>query len=161
MPIDVFDDWILEIEGATATVRLTRPNYFLTQGWRLLGTGSKRGSDVLMPGATGVRPRRRRPTVTERSLPLMVTGLLDAEGAATADPDAALDSVLTMLDDELVTDPATMDGTRVARLIRPGSTRETALHVLELEPTREIGPYTLECALVLSIPQRFVVAGGS
>lgn len=162
MPIDVFTDWIFEIDGATETVRFSRPNLFATKTSILLGTGAKRGSDVLMPRGDGLRARRRRPTSTERTIPVFVTGLFDEDGDREPDPSDALDQMLDYLDRELVTDPDTDEGTLVGRLIRPGSIRETDLHVLDYEIARDdLGPYTLELGLSLNLARRFAVVTGS
>lgn len=44
----------------------------------------QRGRDVVIPGASGVRPRRRRDTVTERTLRMLIVGDVDRTGAASS-----------------------------------------------------------------------------
>jgi hypothetical protein len=99
--------------------------------------GQKRGSDVLMPGAVGVRPFRRRPTVTTHSLPIVVSGDYDftTSDDCPDDPWVALEHNLAYLAENLIEDPGTRYGTRASMLtMASGEQRFAAPHYLRLTP---------------------------
>ena len=117
--------------------------------------GEVRGSDVLMPGADGVRPFRRRPTVTAYSLPFVISGDVDYETgeACSSDDDrwVAFERNLAYIDDNLVAPPGTREGTREARMTMPsGAERWADLHVLRL--TGRVEDATFVGVMNISIP---------
>lgn len=65
-----------------------------TYAWRviaggydqLLNTPQVRGEDVIMPGATGVRAYPRIFTATIVSIPMLIVGSMDDDGAPISDP---------------------------------------------------------------------------
>lgn len=92
-------------------------------------SGDERGRDRIIPGATGVKPYRRRRTVTTYALPMLVLGGVNSAGVAQADPWEGFQANVTAL--RAVTDPTgTGDGTRALVLTMPdGSTRTGSAHV--------------------------------
>jgi hypothetical protein len=100
--------------------------------------GEVRGNDVLLPGATGVIPFRRRFTVTGYSLPLIITGRVDIEGVPPEIEDEVweqLETNVQYLNDNIVAPPGTTSGIRLATLTMPsGAEREAEIHVLGITP---------------------------
>lgn len=103
----------------------------LTELWL---PGDLRGSDRLLPGVVGVKPYRRRLTVTAHSLPMVLAGDVDRFGADQADPWEGLQANIDYLRANVVDPTNTGDGTRVATLTMPsGAVRSAAIHVLDLQ----------------------------
>jgi hypothetical protein len=117
--------------------------------------GDVRGSDVLMPGAVGVRPFRRRPTVTTHSLPFFVSGSYDYELDEECPDDewTTLEANLQYLALNLIQAPGTRSGTRDSILMMPsGAERFASIHYLKITPTR-VESATLTGTLDISIPE--------
>lgn len=87
------------------TVLPTVPNYgelngipLDTYAWRVVNSGYDellncprlRGTDLVMPGAQGVRPYPRIIDVTVVAIPMLVTGAFDEDGVPIANPRAGL-----------------------------------------------------------------------
>lgn len=116
--------------------------------------GAKRGSDVLMPGAVGVRPFRRRPTVTTHSLTIAVSGDFDFldQNPCPEDRWVALERNLLYLSENLLADPGTRAGTRDSILtMASGAQRFAAVHYLRITPAT-MEQAVLIGTLELSIP---------
>lgn len=97
-------------------------------------TGDVRGSDRLIPGAAGVLPFRRRRTVTEYTLDMVIVGMVDETGAEYEDALAGLELNLETLRVGVVEPTNTGNGTRAAVLTLPsGLTRTADVHVLGLD----------------------------
>lgn len=111
-----------------------------------------RGGDRLIPGAAGVRAYPRRATVSQRSLPMLVFGAVDQDGAPYPDPREGLETNFEYLRTN-VADPTNLGaGTRVAVLHLPsGATRTADVHVEALRPG-PLGPSSMRAVLTLSIP---------
>jgi hypothetical protein len=117
--------------------------------------GNKRGSDVLMPGAVGLRPFRRRPTVTTHSMPMVVSGDYDflTLDPCPPDPWVALEHNLLYLATNLLADPGTRWGTRDSILTMPsGALRFAAPHYLRITPVT-VEQAVLVGNLEVSIPE--------
>lgn len=131
-----------------------------TQAWKILNLNTLmdgpaiRGSDRLLPGAAGVRARKRRADVTVHSMELIVTGITTSAGVRNADFAAGLWINLKYLRDN-VTDPySTGDGTRSATLYLPDGTTQTAsVHcsTLQTQPVDQ-SSYYVKATFDLSIP---------
>lgn len=153
--VTITRDEYLEIDANPGGVANMIP--LATYAWEILdlsplwSSAKKRGSDRLVPGVAGVRSYRRRRTVTVRSLPMIVYGDLDQNGAAYADAREGLETNIAYLEANLVEDPGTTAGTRNAILHRPLSTKSGAVHVLGLE-LAPLGPSSVRAVLELSIP---------
>lgn len=138
-----------------------------THGWNVLDLrplwmpASIRGSDKILPGASGVRAYPRRPTVTEISLSMIITGEANMLGAP---PVTGVEHVSQALFIQLqaniaylranVIDPISpsTDGTRTAILTMPdGSTRTGAVHVVGLT-VNDMKEHIMATTLTLSIP---------
>lgn len=81
------DDWA-ELNGIPLETYAWRT---ITGGYdELLNTPALRGDDLVMPGAVGRRPYPRILDATTVSIPMVLTGTVDEDGAATANPRVAL-----------------------------------------------------------------------
>lgn len=141
----------VEIDG----MPLSTPAWTTTQMDDLWGSPDVRGSDVLMPGAIGVRPHRRRPTVTPATIELAVVGDLAPDGTPYSSTRAGLATNCDLLRHLTGSDGVAEDGTRQATLhLAPGSpvtTRAGRVHVLRLRIARN-GDNLAVAQLELSIP---------
>ena len=120
----------------------------------LWAAAEQRGRDVVIPGTSGVRPRRRRDTVTERTLRMLIVGDVDRTGAASSTLLTGIYTNIAYLRDNVVAPTGTTDGTRSAVLTVPGgSTITEPVHVtgLEVSDLREDGAW-VKAVLELSIP---------
>lgn len=149
-------------EPSTAVGALTISGVSMhTYGWNVLDvrdlwvTVSVRGQDRLVPGVSGLRPKRRRITATPHSLPMVISGLHTSVGVEITDPDERLAQIQDNLDylmANVVAEVPTTTGTRPASLTMPsGGTRTADIHVLGITPGRWT-PAVLRCTLDISIP---------
>lgn len=125
--------------------------------------GNVRGSDVLMPGAVGVRPFRRRQTVTTHSLPIAVSGDYDylEQDDCPDDRWVALEHNLEYLAENLIASPGTRAGTRDSILTMPsGAERTASIHYLRITPAT-IQQAVLVGTLDISIPEGWFQEAGS
>jgi hypothetical protein len=142
-------DQYLEIDG----VSLQTSAWWITDLRPLHSAADVRGSDRVVPGAVGVKPHRRRRTVSKRALELVIVGDHDTDGDPTvgdyADQLWANEAYLR----SNVMDPTnTGDGTRSGTLHLPtGATLTGYVHVVEFTFARG-GPDWSVFALGLSIP---------
>lgn len=95
-----------------------------------------RGKDRVIPGASGVRPGKRRPSVTQRSLEMLIRGDRAWDGSRHANEAIGLELNITHLRENL-TDPDDGGGTRVAQTatltLPSGSTVAGSLHIESFE----------------------------
>lgn len=149
-------------EPSTAVGALTISGVSMhTYGWNVLDvrdlwtTIAVRGQDRLIPGVSGLRPKRRRWTATPHSLPMVISGLHTPEGVDVTDPVARLAQFQDNLDflmTNVVAPVASTTGTRAATLTMPsGGTRTADIHVLSITPGTWT-PAVLRCTLDISIP---------
>lgn len=115
-----------------------------------------RGADRILPGSPGVIPLPRRPNVTVRSLPIVITGDVDQLGVANVDPWVGYEENFDYLR-STVADPTEVgDGTVEAVLTMPsGVTRTADVHVLGLvmaDPVAGADGLVARGTLDLSIP---------
>lgn len=124
-------------------------------------SGAVRGSDRVIPGAAGVLPFRRRRTVTEVTLEMIVVGMVDSAGLAYDDALQGLELNLEALRSGVVEPTNTGNGTRAATLTLPsGDTRAADVHVLGMDTgslvVRKIGGVAtharIRATLDMSIP---------
>lgn len=110
-----------------------------------------RGDDRKLPGAAGVRARKRRADITPHTLHLFVDGGYTRAGTVNTNPVTGLET--NWFDLRTVMDPyATGDSTRTLTLHLPsGSTKTGAVHVEGLSIT-ERHPHWLYADLDLSLP---------
>lgn len=130
----------------------------ITPAWEVVDltslwlTPRVRGSDRLIPGINGVRPFKRRTTVTEHNLPFVVVGGFDQAGVALADPWAGLQANIDYLRLNVVDPTGVTDGTRVATLTMPsGAVRTADIHVLGMTPGERV-KWIAKFTLDISIP---------
>jgi len=111
-----------------------------------------RGSDRLLPGAVGVRPRRRRVDVTKYTLELVIRGEQNWEGTYYASAATGLETNVYYLRSNVTDVYTSGDGTRSATLHNPaGGTKTGYLHVesFQLEP---VSFKTARATIDISIP---------
>ena len=119
----------------------------------LWGTPDVRGSDRLLPGSAGVIAYPRRRTVTRYSLPLLVNGHWDEDGIEHGDPEAQLARNWAYLQDNLLDQPGTADGTRTAVWTLPDANVVVAdVHVLGTAAPTIVAGTVLRTTLELSVP---------
>jgi hypothetical protein len=135
-------------------IAMNCPAWKVLNLYELWQPADQRGSDRVIPGSNGVLPLKRRDTVTQRSLQMLVSGTHDRTGAAVADRFEALQANVDYLIANVVVPTGATDGTRSAVLTMPdGTTRTEPVHVtgLELGDLSLDGAWT-KAVLTLSIP---------
>lgn len=111
-----------------------------------------RGEDRLLPGVAGVIPYRRRNTVTQHSLPMIIIGSRNRLGVAYSDMWVGLESNINYLRTNVVNPTNVGDGTRSATLRMPsGALRTANIHILRLS-LGEIKSGIMRATLDISIP---------
>jgi hypothetical protein len=133
----------LEIAG----VPLSTPAWEHTNLQAVLGAASVRGENVVMPGAVGVRPVRRRPTETVHTVELTVFGDRDWENTAQPDPVMGLIRNLEHLKTNVVDPLATTNSVRTAVLVLPVGTRTAAVQVLGFEVVEHLSPACVNASM--------------
>lgn len=143
-------EW-LEIDG----VPLSTPAWETTEASELWSSGDVRGNDLIIPGAAGVRPYPRRPTVTPATIELSVVGDTAPDGTAQPEPRAGLAANCALLEALVGPNGIDADGTRLAVLHYapggPAPDRRGRVHVLRVRFARQ-GPDYATGQLELSIP---------
>lgn len=119
-----------------------------------------RGQDRLLPGAPGVRPHRRRKTVTEYALDFRVSGLADRFGVAPAGTGNGV-AEFQQLEENMnylrqyvldTTASANSNGTIPGVLTMPsGAVRTAAVHVIGFSVNVRVS-HILQGTLDISIP---------
>lgn len=112
------------------TVNFATPAFDVQNIETLLDGADVRGSDRLLPTTAGVKPYKRRATVTRRMLHLQIYGHKKRDGTATSSALQGIVDNVALL--RQVTDPvSTGNGTQTAVLHLPsGGTQTAAVHVL-------------------------------
>lgn len=148
LPVNLTDGQF-EIEGETAGwIALRCPAWYVLSLAELDEYGDRTGADRRLPRGT-TRRFRRRPTITQHSMPFDITGEVTPEGEWNENPLSGWESNYGFLRDELVVDPGTTDGTRAARYTRPsGVVVVGALTVLAI-PVGEFENGVSRCTLEL------------
>lgn len=114
----------------------------------------QRGADRLLPGSSGVLAQKRRDTVTQRSLQMLISGDVTYANSTSGDAFERLQINLDYLRINVVAPTAIGDGTRTAVLTMPdGTTRSESVHVVGMQ----LGEYRQDAGwakavLELSIP---------
>ena len=111
-----------------------------------------RGQDRLVPGTAGVIANPRRLTVVRWSLPLIINGAYDSDGALQADAHQGLRDNITEI--KTVSAPVSSgSGTRTVVWTRPDATTVTAsAHVGPLRIGEKVSSHVVRATLDLSIP---------
>lgn len=115
-------------------VGMHRPAWCMLDIVPLWMGGAVRGSDVLIPGVEGVIAYRRRFTVTQHSLPMLIAGEVDPTGAVVAaGPWVGLQGNIDYLRASVIDPTNVGDGTIPGSIVMPDGTVRTAdVHVLGL-----------------------------
>lgn len=140
----------LEING----VPLATPAWEIVDLSPLWEGAEVRGADRLLPGVIGVRPYRRRATVTVKALRMVIYGDKNLDGVVQADVRLGLWNNIAYLRTNVVDPTNVGNGTRTAILRAPGGiTRSGPVHVLSpLKLGADLGPTSVRAVLELSIP---------
>jgi hypothetical protein len=117
----------------------------------LIATSEMRGEDILVPLGDGVRPQRRRRTVTAATIELAIVGDVGPDGTIIADPSAGLRQNMATIAALAEPDGTAADGTRVAVLHLSGTTRTGPVHVVRVRFARESPAYAT-AQMELSLP---------
>lgn len=127
-------DGDLVITGETRDMPLRCPAWWVTDLTQLYQGGARRGADRVIPATTGVRPYRRRRTATAYPLPMVILGDVDVDGLTHADVWSGWQANYELLHDELIVDPGSVEGTRLATFTTAdGSVRSGQVHVLAID----------------------------
>lgn len=119
----------------------------------LLGAANVRGENVVMPGAVGIRPVRRRPTETTYTLDMAVFGQQDWEGRDYSDPVHGLITNLAHLRANVVDPLATTNSLRTAIIHLPTGTLAASIQVLGFEVTEAISPADVYASMEIAVMQ--------
>lgn len=127
-----------------------------TPAWRILDLSklygiSKRGADLVMPGASGVRPYERVITYRSVALPLLVEGAQSRTGTPYSNIYEGLDDNIDALMTAIIVPPGTTAGTRAAVWHRATGNLSADVHIEGLEP-EAWGKGWLRFSLELSVP---------
>lgn len=115
-----------------AGIALATPAFKGTDLSDLLRPADQRGGDRVIPhGGVVSKPRRR--TVSKRSLPLVINGLVDQDGVAISNYRTGVDTHIAYLLTNLVEPITTGTGTRSATLTLATGTFTTPVHVEALD----------------------------
>ena len=148
MPV-ITETEYLEIGG----VPLATPAWVIVDLTPMWEGSEVRGRDRLLPGVAGVKARKRRATVTPKSLHMLIFGERDQDNGVYADPRAGLWTNIAYLRTNVVDPYSTGNGTRTAILHAPGAvTRTGAVHVISPLRLTKLGTITARAVLQLSIP---------
>lgn len=111
------------------TVNFATPAFDISNIEILLDGPDVRGSDRLLPTAAGVKPYRRRATVSRRFLHLQIYGNAKRDGSATSSGIQGLIDNIALI--RQISDPTSGNGTYIGTLHYPGTNIGTAaLHVI-------------------------------
>jgi hypothetical protein len=133
-----------------AGVPMSTPAWEVLNLQTLLSGPSVRGSNVIIPGAAGVRPRRRRATERTVSLELSIGGYKDPEGNTHDDPVEGL--VLNILELRTLTDPlATNNSVLTATLYWRDLTLTAGVQVGALEIGAALGQFNVAATLDITL----------
>lgn len=143
-------DWYLEVNS----IPLATPAWEIPDLSGLLDSGALRGSDRLLPGATGVRPHRRRRTVWVVTFPLDVVGDVDEDGDPVTDPNEGVNEHMAYLNANLGFADGTGDGTVPCVFHRGGSLTNWAadVHFLGFKGSQKLGEFLVRTTFDISIP---------
>lgn len=119
----------------------------------LLDDAPTRGSDLMLPGATGQRGRRRRRDRSVRTIPMHIFGVNNVSGTPYADRKLGLVINAEYLKANIGIAYATGNGTVTATWHRTdGSTKTAAVHVLGLIGSVKHAPYWATSSIDISVP---------
>jgi len=111
-----------------------------------------RGSNVLIPGASGQRAYPIRVDETRHSLPMIITGEVNEFCVLYNDPMIGLETNLALIVAAVVNPPAAPTATQTATLTLPsGATRTAEIQVNGLTPGEHVGPL-LKATFDITIP---------
>jgi hypothetical protein len=139
----------LEIDG----VPLSTPAWEHLNLQALLGSAAVRGENVVMPGAVGVRPVRRRPTETNYTLDLAIFGDRNWEGVAYPDPVVGLVANLGHLRANVIDPLETVNSVRPATIHLPSGTLVASIQVLGFEVTEAYSSIDVLASMDITVIQ--------
>lgn len=138
----------LEIDG----IPLSTPAWEQTNLYTMLGVGSARGDNVVMPGAVGRRAVRRRTDELTVTIDLAIRGGIDPRGVVHADPIAGLIANIDELRDNLVDPPAAyLNSVRPAIIHLPTGTLTAGVQVLGFEIVEAYNPTEISASMDICV----------
>lgn len=132
-------------------VPLSTPAWEHLNLYALLGAATVRGENVVMPGAVGVRPVRRRPTETNYTVDMAIYGDRDWQGDPYDDPMMGLWSNLAHLRANVVDPLAKTNSVRTATIVLPEGTLTAAVQVLGFEITENVGTACVMAGMEIAV----------
>lgn len=148
-------EW-LDLDG----VPLSTPAWTTEDISTLLNGPSTRGSDIVVPGRAGQVARRRTLDAREVTIPIVVNGYVDSDGAAHADPRAGLLANLDELKAVLSPVTTTIAGTRTLTWYGDFVQRTAEVHVNPALDVAAIGPHAARIVVRMTLPGGALRGGG-
>ena len=131
-----------------------------TPGWRTMNTlelakpaPMRGGSPLVVPGATGGRPMRQRPTYAERTLSIHVFGRKDGDGNLNASEIEGLQVNLAYLANAWAPAPPTPGSVRTLVLHRLGTTMTGPVQVIDMDWDDAEMPVAATLVMRLILPE--------
>lgn len=142
-------DWYLELNS----VPLATPAWEIPDLSALLDSGALRGSDRMLPRASGVRAHRRRRNVWVLTFPLDVIGDTDSDGSNIPDANEGVNLHMEYLNEHLGFAEASGDGT-VPCIFHRGDLPEwhADVHFLGFKGSQKQGEFLVRTTFDISIP---------
>lgn len=132
-------------------VPLSTPAWELLNLQVLLAGPAIRGSNVILPGASGTKARRRRATERSVTLELQIFGDRDPNGVAHTDPVLGLMLNIDALR-QVTEPPTTNDSLVTATLIWKSITRDEPVQVVGFDVGGNVGTGSVAATIDLVIP---------
>lgn len=127
--------------------------------WVLWRGPDVRGSDRLIAHLDGARPKRRRATVSSRTLELLISGEKDHLGVPHDDPRVGLELNIMHIRDNVADPLDTDEGTRTCSVYLPsGSVLSGPVHI-EAFDFAESGLHDVRATFDLTLPEGSLVEG--
>lgn len=145
MPVIIQTEYL-----SIAGIALATPAFKGTDLSDLLRPADQRGADRVIPHGPVV-PKPRRRTLSKRSLPMVINGNVDQNGAAIGNYRTGVDTHIAYLLTNLVEPITTGTGTRSATLVLAIGSYTRDVHVEALDIGDRDGPIVF-ATLQLSIP---------
>lgn len=143
-----FPDRYLELAG----LPLSTPAWELLNIEAMLVGATTRGDNLVIPGASGTRPRRRRITERTVALEMSVTGAYTSEGELNDDAAAGLLTNLEALA-AVLDPPATNDSLIAVTLVWRGQERRGFGQIVSYEIGAHDSPADVPMSIDLVLPQ--------
>lgn len=147
-------------ELVVADTSLRTPAWWTLDLSPLWGPSDLRGTNIIVPSLAGRRARPRRVDQTSYPLAFWITGAVDQDGDAHANPVMGLATNLDYLWEHVASPPDPPETTRQAQLTMPDGSMRTADVQVTLSVNEKVGPYDASAVLTVTVPAgRFEESG--